>query len=69
MAGIEKRDPLELERERLERERERPLGDQRFQRRLQQVVQAVFELDHVARRPDPRRAGRSGGQWRRGRVR
>ena len=49
---IEKRDALELIRKRLERKVQRVGLNQRFERRLQDVVQPVFELDDVARRLD-----------------
>ena len=49
---IEKRHAGQLVGERLEGKRQRPLGQQPFQRRLQHVAEPVLQLDHVLRRLD-----------------
>ena len=62
VARVEKRDALILIRERLEGEVQGVGLNQRFQRRLQDVVQPVFELDDVAGRLDAGEAAGSGSR-------
>ena len=45
--GVEERDAGQLVPKRLEGKRQRPLGQQPFQRRLEDVAKPVFQLNHV----------------------
>ena len=54
MPRIEERHAFELEGKRLERHRQLAIGEQGLQGRLQEIVQAIFQLDHVLRRANPR---------------
>lgn len=54
MTRIEKSHAFELKGKRLERHRQFAIGQQRLQRRLQKIVQAVFQLDDILGRADAR---------------
>ncbi len=54
VARIEKGHAFELKRKRLKRHRQFAIGQQGFQRRLQQIMQAVFQLDDILGRADAR---------------
>ena len=56
MPRIEERHALELKGKRRQRHRQLAIGQQRLQRRLQEIIQAIFQLDHVLRRANPRDA-------------
>ena len=52
MPRIEERHALELKGKRCQRHRQLAIGQQRLQWRLQEIIQAIFQLDHVLRRTD-----------------
>ena len=52
VARIEKSHALELKWERLKRHGQFAIGQQRLQRRLQKIMQAVFQFDDILGRPD-----------------
>ena len=70
LTRIKKGNALELKWKGLQRHAQRPLGQQRFQRRLQEIMQPVFQLDHVLGRLDSRQPFRAnqGGPGRRCRA-
>ncbi len=57
MPRIEERHALELKGKRSQRHGQLAIGQKGLQRRLQKIVQAIFQLDDVLRRANPRDTG------------